>query len=110
MVCSRTQLGGAAVGDGGAFRGGGGGGGFGGGGASPLIADEATLQAVADRTGGEYYRAEDTAQLAKVFSELPQDVEVQKEEVEISAIFAAVGALIAAAAIVASIRWSPYPV
>jgi Ca-activated chloride channel homolog len=111
MVCSRTQLGGAAVGDGGQFRGGGGGGGgFGGGGRSPLIADEATLQAVADQTGGEYYRAEDTAQLAKVFSELPQDVEVQKEEVEISAIFAAIGALIAAAAIVASIRWSPYPV
>ena len=112
MVCSRTQLGGAAVGaDGGQFRGGGGGGGgFGGGGGSPLIADEATLQAVADQTGGEYYRAEDTAQLAKVFSELPQDVEIQKEEVEISAIFAAIGALIAAAAIVASIRWSPYPV
>ena len=108
MVCSRTQLGGAAVGDGGGFRGGGGGGGFGG--SSPLIADEATLKAVAEQTGGEYYRAQDTAQLAKVFAELPQDVEVQKEEVEISAIFAAIGALIAAAAIVASIRWSPYPV
>ena len=108
MVCSRSQLGGAALGaDGGAFRGGGGGG-FGG--SSPLIADEATLKAVADQTGGEYYRAEDTAQLAKVFSELPQDVEIQKEEVEISVIFAAIGALIAAAAIVASIRWSPYPV
>ena len=111
MVCSREQLGGAALGDNGAFRGGGGGGGgFGGAGRSPLVADEATLQAVADQTGGEYYRAEDTAQLAKVFSELPQDVEVQKEEVEISAIFAAIGALIAAGAIVASIRWSPYPV
>ena len=108
MVCSRSQLGGAALGaDGGAFRGGGGGG-FGG--SSPLIADEATLKAVADQTGGEYYRAEDTAQLAKVFSDLPQDVEIQKEEVEISVIFAAIGALIAAAAIVASIRWSPYPV
>ena len=108
MVCSRAQLGGAALGgDGGGFRGGGGGGGFGG--ASPLIADDATLQAVADQTGGKYYRAEDTAQLAKVFAGLPQDVETQKEKVEISAIFAAIGALLAAGAIVASIRWSPYP-
>jgi Ca-activated chloride channel family protein len=105
MVCSRTQMGGAAIGGDGAFRGGGG---FGGGG-SPLVADEATLQAVADQTGGQYYRAEDTEQLGKVFSGLPQDVEIQKENLEISAIFAAFGALLAAAAIVASIRWSPYP-
>ncbi|MEO5841683.1 MAG: VWA domain-containing protein [Acidimicrobiales bacterium] len=108
MVCSRAQLGGAAIGGDGAFRGGGGGGGFGGAG-SPLVADEATLQAVADQTGGQYYRAEDTAQLAKVFSGLPKDVEIQKEELEISSIFAAIGALLAAAAIMASIRWSPYP-
>ena len=48
LVCSRAQLGGAALGDGGGggFGGGGGGGGFGGGGGgggSPLVADEADL-------------------------------------------------------------------
>ena len=109
MVCTREQLGGAALGDG-AFRGGSGfGGGGGGGGRSPLVADEATLKAVADETGGMYYRAEDTGQLRQVFADLPKDVEIQKEELEISSVFAGLGALLAAAAIVASIRWSPYP-
>jgi Ca-activated chloride channel homolog len=113
LVCSRAQLGGAALGDGGGggFRGGGGGGGFGGGGGggSPLVADEPTLQAVADQTGGMHYSAQDTGQLRKVFADLPKDVVLQKKKTEISAIFAAIGALLAAAAIVASIRWSPYP-
>jgi Ca-activated chloride channel homolog len=108
MVCSRTQLGGAALGDGGAGAGGGFRGG-GQGGRSPLVADEATLQAVADQTGGTHYRAEDTGQLKQVFSDLPKDVELQEERVEISAVFAALGALLAAAAVAASIRWSPYP-
>jgi Ca-activated chloride channel family protein len=108
MVCTREQLGGAALGDG-AFRGGGGFGGGGGGGRSPLVADETTLKAVADETGGMYYRAEDTDQLRQVFTDLPKDVEIQKEELEISSAFAGLGALLAAAAIVASIRWSPYP-
>ena len=45
----------------------------------------------------------------KVFTDLPKDVQLQKKTTEISAIFAAIGALLAAAAIVASIRWSPYP-
>ena len=115
LVCSRAQLGGAALGDGGGggFRGGGGGGGGfgggGGGGGSPLVADEPTLQAVADQTGGLHYSAQDTGQLRKVFADLPKDVVLQKKKTEISAIFAAIGALLAAAAIVASIRWSPYP-
>jgi len=108
MVCSRTQLGGAALGGDGGFNGGGfrGGGGQGG---SPLVADEATLQAVADQTGGQHYTAQDTGQLRQVFADLPKDVELQKERVEITAVFAAIGALLAAAAVAASIRWSPYP-
>src|SRR2546430_9634708 len=51
------------------------GGGFAGG--SPLRADQATLQQVADRTGGTAYRAEDADQLQKVFAGLPKDVSVQ---------------------------------
>jgi Ca-activated chloride channel family protein len=102
LTCSREQLGGASLGDG-AFRG------SGGRGRSSLVADEATLKAVAHETGGFYYRAEDADQLQRVLSDLPNDVEIQKEELEISAIFAAAGALLAASAIVASIRWSPYP-
>ena len=89
------------------FGGGFGAGGFGG--ASPLRADYATLQEVADRTGGLAYKAEDADQLRKVFADLPKDVALQKERREITVWFAALGAILAAAAIAASIRWSPYP-
>ena len=113
MSCTRQQLGADALGGGGGFGGGGGqrrgGGGFGGGAGSPLVADESTLQKVADQTGGKYYKAEDVEQLADVFTELPKDVDLQEEQTEITAAFAGLGALLAAAAVVTSIRWSPYP-
>jgi hypothetical protein len=47
--------------------------------------------------------------LQKVFSGLPRDVTVQKKKHEITANFAVIGALLALAAVAASIRWSPYP-
>ena len=68
-----------------------------------------TLQAVAKQTGGTYHGAEDADQLRKVFADLPKDVATQKKRTEITWIFAALGALLAAAAIAASMRWSPYP-
>ena len=110
LVCSSQQLGGDL--QRGAFGGGlGAGGGFrgGGGGRSPLQADYETLQRVADQTGGAAYSAEDAAQLDKVFADLPKDVTVQKRLQEVSAPFVALGALLAAAAVGASIRWSAYP-
>jgi Ca-activated chloride channel family protein len=115
LVCTTAQLGGE---EGGAFGGGfggpgGGGGAFGGFGAfrgrSPLRADLPTLQQVADRTGGQAYTAQDASQLQKVFAQLPRDVTVQKRRQEITVWFAVIGALLTAAAIGASIRWSPYP-
>ncbi len=107
LACSAQQLGGDTPRFGGF---GGGGGGFGGGGRrSPLQADSSTLQQIAERTGGVAYNAEDGAQLGKVFADLPKDVTVQKQRREVSAPFVAVGALLAAAAIGASTRWSTYP-
>ncbi|MGI8807003.1 MAG: hypothetical protein ACR2KK_04025 [Acidimicrobiales bacterium] len=44
-----------------------------------------------------------------MFANLPKDVTVQKQIQEVSAPFVALGALLAAAAIGASIRWSAYP-
>lgn len=85
-----------------------GGGGFGGG-RSPLLADDDTLRRVAEGTGGVAYKAEDAGQLRKVFAELPKDVTVQKRPREVTAPFIALGALLAAVAIGASIRWSAYP-
>lgn len=117
LSCSAQQLGGGGARfGGGGFGGGGfggGGGGFGGGGfgggASPLRADSATLKKVADATGGMAYSAQDASQLHKVFDNLPKDVTVQKRRHEITATFVAFGAVLAAAAIGASIRWGAYP-
>ena len=119
LVCSAQQLGGdnqRAFGGGfgggaGGFGGGGaafGSGGFGGGG-SPLRADNDTLKQIADATGGQAYSAQDASQLRKVFTDLPKDVTVQKKNHEVTATFVAFGAVLAAAAIGASIRWSAYP-
>lgn len=108
LSCTAQQL----AGDTQRFGAGGfGGGGFGGagGGRSPLLADDDTLRRVAEGTGGTAYKAEDAAQLRKVFTELPKDVTIQKRPREVTAPFVALGALLAAVAIGASIRWSAYP-
>ena len=105
LACSAQQLGGDTQ-----RFGGGGAGGFGGGGArSPLRADSATLEEVSKRTGGVSYSAQDAPQLRKVFADLPKDVTLQKRPREMTAAFVALGAVLAAAAIGASIRWSAYP-
>jgi hypothetical protein len=55
------------------------------------------------------YTAENASQLRKVFNSLPRDVTTQHERREITSWFVFLGALFAAAAVAASIRWSPYP-
>src|SRR5689334_9787853 len=110
--CTREQLGGDVF-DAGRFGGGGGGfgGAFGGGGGFRgfLVADEPTLKEVAKQTGGTYHSAKDASQLSKVFSDIPKEVATQKQPTEITWMLAALGALLAAAAVAASMRWSPYP-
>ena len=103
LSCTREQLGGRIFG--GRGFGVGGGGGFGG----FLVADTDTLMAVAEETGGAYHAAEDADQLREVFAELPREVAMQRQPTEITWMLAALGALLAAAAVAASIRWSPYP-
>jgi Ca-activated chloride channel family protein len=108
MVCTRQQLGGDMFGgDFGSF---GGGGGFGGGGFRRfLIIDEPTLQAVADLTGGSYFRAENADQLLEIFLELPNRFTLQNENREISVIFSTLGAMLATAAVALSLLWNRYP-
>jgi Ca-activated chloride channel homolog len=114
LACTSAQLGGdegafgGPFGPGGGFNGGGGFS-FGLNGRSPLRADLPTLKEVADRTGGKAYAAQDAGQLQKVFGGLPRDVTVSKEKHDITSTFAVIGALLALAAVAASIRWSPYP-
>jgi Ca-activated chloride channel family protein len=108
--CTRAQLGGRVFeNQSGGF--GGGGGGFGGGRGFGFRgrADLPTLQAVAKQTGGTFHNAEDADQLREVFADLPKDVATLQQPTEITWLLAALGALLAAAAIAASMRWSPYP-
>ena len=106
--CTREQLGGDVF-DAGRF-GGGFGGAFGGAGRRGfLVADEPTLKKVALQTGGSYHSAKDADQLSKVFADLPKEVATQKQSTEITWMLAALGALLAAGAVAASMRWSPYP-
>ena len=80
-------------------------GGFGG----ARFADTPTLMEIAEQTGGTYHAAEDADQLREVFADLPKEVATQRQPTEITWMLAALGALLAAAAVAASIRWSPYP-
>lgn len=111
MVCTPAQLGSDAFG--GSFGGGGFGGpsSFGGGGGFRrfLLLDEDTLRGMADMTGGEYYRAENAEQLYDVFLDLPNELVLQKEFLEISAFFAVLGAVFMTLAFVLSLLWYRFP-
>ncbi len=117
LECTLQQQGGFGGGgfSGGGFGGGGfgsgsfGGGGFGGGSGSPLVADLPPLIEVSQETGGRSYTARTASQLSQVFANLPKQVTIQKEHDEVTAEFVIIGALLALAALGASIRWSAHP-
>ncbi|AOB31546.1 hypothetical protein AKI39_13910 [Bordetella sp. H567] len=68
--------------------------------------DETVLKKVADMTGGEYFRAEDAEALKKVYRLLSARLAFDKQDmVEITALFAALGALLAACAGLISLWW-----
>ncbi|CAG0927740.1 hypothetical protein TFLX_00585 [Thermoflexales bacterium] len=101
--------GGGRYGGGGPYGGGQSGGGqFGGGGFRRGI-DEETLKQVANLTGGEYYSAESADELHEVFQGLPTHLITRHETTEVSVAFAALGALLAALAIMLSLLWQPLP-
>jgi Ca-activated chloride channel family protein len=109
MVCTQQQLGSDAFGNGfGSGFGAGFGSGFGGF-RRYLVIDEPTLQTVADITGGDYYRAESADQLFEVFQELPTQIILQKELMEVSVLFLALGAVFTLAAIILSLKWNQFP-
>jgi Ca-activated chloride channel family protein len=98
------------------FQGGdpfGGGQGFGGdpffGGGYRRGIDEQTLKLIADMTHGIYYPATSTSELQEVFKNLPTYLSLKKETTEISVVFTAIGAFLAAMAILLSMLWHPLP-
>lgn len=109
MVCTEQQIGTDA------FSGGFGGfgGGFGGFGSGDfrrfLVIDEPTLQAIADITGGDYFRAENADQLFEVFLNLPTQIVLQTQETEIGFIFLALGGVLTAVAFFLSLKWNRFP-
>jgi Ca-activated chloride channel family protein len=100
MACTREQYGGFEPGrrD------------FGGGGVgarrSFLIVDEEALQSVAETTGGAYFAARDADELTSVLADLPKHVTVQEQDLDLSAVFAGLAALLIVAGLGLSIRWN----
>jgi len=92
------------------FGGGGGGGfGFGFGGGFRRGIDEETLKQISAMTGGTYYTAESADELHNVFQNLPTSLIVKHETTEISVAFVALGALLAALAMLLGLFWHPLP-
>jgi Ca-activated chloride channel homolog len=56
--------------------------------------DEATLQGIAEATGGEYFHASSGVELRKIYAGLQSRLVVGREETEVTAVFAAVAALL----------------
>ena len=101
MACTGQQAGG--------WAGGGLGGGPGAGrgwGRSPRIIDEEALQAIAETTGGQYYRAESAEQLQEALGDLPSQVTVVNKHVDIASWFAGAGGLLVATAVGLSLWWN----
>jgi Ca-activated chloride channel family protein len=104
MVCTSEQLGG------GMFDGPPQGlGGLGFGARNFLVVDEDSLRQVASTTGGEYFKAEDAEQLNTVFKDLPQRVDTQERDVDVSVAFAGLAALVLLLALWLGLRWAPHP-
>ena len=76
------------------------------GGRNFLVVDEPALREVAETTGGAYFAATDADALTKVLSDLPKHVTVQQQDVDLSAGFAALAALVLLAGLGLSIRWT----
>jgi Ca-activated chloride channel homolog len=99
MACTGKQAG--------SWAGGGLGGSFGrGGGRNPRIIDEPNLQAIAETTGGQYYKAESADQLQEALDDLPRHVTVVKKHVDVASWFAGAGGLLVAVAIGLSLWWN----
>jgi Ca-activated chloride channel homolog len=69
--------------------------------------DEATLIAIAEITGGEYYAAGSASELQNVFRELPSNLIMREEMLEISVLFAAMAAYLVIMAVGLALVWNP---
>jgi Ca-activated chloride channel family protein len=103
MICNPDQVSGDAPfgGDGRGFNFGGGGGGR-----RFQQLDEAALTRVAEITGGQYFRAEDAERLGRVLTDLPRNITLQEQDIEITVWFTLFGALLVMVALGLSLWWN----
>jgi Ca-activated chloride channel homolog len=69
--------------------------------------DEVTLKQVAEMTGAVYFPATSSGELQEVFQKLPVHSITKREYMEISVLYTAIGALLAAFAMLLSWIWNP---
>ncbi len=74
-----------------------------------LQLDEQTLMNVAEMTEAEYYLAESADELIDVFATIPVQLRKNTVRMEVSAVFTALAALLALAAVALGLRWNPLP-
>ncbi|HKE98365.1 MAG TPA: VWA domain-containing protein [Actinomycetes bacterium] len=72
----------------------------------PVPPDEATLQLIAQRTGGRFFKAPSDEELRGIYRELGSRIGFKKEEQEVTVVFAAVALLLVAAGATASSVWT----
>lgn len=100
LVCSSAQAGDFGQGPGGGFGRGGGGG------RNPQIADEGSLEQVAEATGGQFYQAENASELQKALGDLPSAITLTHEDRDLASWFSALGGLLIGSAVGLSLWWN----
>ena len=67
--------------------------------------DTATLRQVAERTGGKAFAIDDAAQLAQVYKRLGSELATEKQDKEMTNLFAGGALLLMFGGVAGSIRW-----
>jgi Ca-activated chloride channel family protein len=67
--------------------------------------DEVTLQAIAARSGGDYFYAAQSSELESIYRDFSAQLSWVRQKSEVTAIFAGVGALLMVASALLSLRW-----
>jgi Ca-activated chloride channel family protein len=67
--------------------------------------DEGLLRSVSENTGGQYYKATDEADLARIYRDLEPKLALKTETIEVTSLFAGAGILLLLAAGALSLLW-----